>query len=230
MAIEPRKRTRKGDPFRTETEVGELFERLQRDSLSSWEDGRLYALMLLVCSTGIHGNYALRLPVRDFDFEAGTVIAPSGAQAVSLPGSDRIYRTKRRGRVTKVKLMKFSLPPLAEWSRRCGSEWMFPGTEKSCTWAPASANKKLDAVAVEAGLPEGTSVEIVRHSVLINRWSSRLSQAIADRKSGLRVYAEPSAEIGGMTMSNEPNPTNGVPGPLAPRAVERGGTVAADLR
>jgi integrase len=182
MTDGPPKRTRQGSPFRSETEVGELFERLRREHLSGWEDGRLYALMLLVCTTGIRGPAALRLRVADFDFEAGTISAAAIRRA----------KIKGHGRAAEVKLMGFSIPPLGEWSRRCGSDFMFPGKRKSCTWAHASANKQLDAVCVELGMAGGTTIEIVRHSIILNTLSFRMGDAEPGGRRDLRIFAEPS--------------------------------------
>ena len=103
---------------------------------------------------GIRSPVALRLRVRDFDFEAGTVSVPAGTTII-----------KKRRRASQVSLSPIVGEYLQEWSKRCGSEWMFPGKKKSCTWSIVSANKQLVALCAELVKSEGTTIEMVRQSV-----------------------------------------------------------------
>jgi integrase len=138
-------------------ELATLLAHLDARRLESWNSGRLHALAMLLAHTGLRAMEGLRLRVEDVDLELGLV--------------EVVARTRLK---TEASEATIPIPPaaidcLTEWRSRCGSEWLFPGSRRLGPWVAGSNGKRpadfLDAAGIAAGLPAGTTLLMLRHSL-----------------------------------------------------------------
>jgi len=138
-------------------ELAALLVHLESRHRETWRDGRLYALAMLSCHTGLRAMEALRLRVEDVDLDGGTL------EVVA-----RSLRLKTEASEATIPIPPAAIPALREWAGRCGSEWLFPGSRLRGPWVSGSNGKRpadfLDAAAIAAGLPPGTTLLMLRHT------------------------------------------------------------------
>ena len=138
-------------------EISALLAHLERRHSESWKDGRLYALAMLLAHTGLRAMEALRLKVEDVDLEAGllSIVARS--------------RLKTEAAEATIPVPPAILECLRAWAARCGSDWLFPGSRGRGPWVNGSNGKRpadfLDEAGIAAGLPGGTNLLMLRHSL-----------------------------------------------------------------
>jgi integrase len=137
-------------------EVGRLLAYLEVRQSLSWKDGRLYALTMLLAHTGLRAMEALQLRVEDVDLQTGLleVVARQDLKTVESEAT--------------IPIPPAIVPCLAAWKSRCGSEWLFPGARRRGPWIYGSNGKRpadnLDDAGIAAGLPQGTTLLMLRHT------------------------------------------------------------------
>ena len=137
-------------------EIGKLLTYLESKHQETWKAGRLHALAMLLAHTGLRAMEALKLRVEDVDLERGLV---------DLVARDAL---KTAASEATIPLAPAVLPCLADWSSRCGSTWLFPGSRRNGPWIHGSNGKRpadeLDEAGLAAGLPAGTNLHMLRHT------------------------------------------------------------------
>lgn len=138
-------------------EIAYLLGHLEARHLDTWRDGRLYALAMLLSHTGLRAMEALRLQVEDVDLVEGTI--------------DIVARTRLKTEAAEatIPIPPAIVPCLSSWMARCGPRWIFPGSRGKGPWVSGSNGKRpadfLDEAGIAAGLPEGTTLLMLRHSL-----------------------------------------------------------------
>lgn len=155
LFISHRKRLIRRHLSRAELET--LLSYLKARRFDSAADGRLYAIAMLIAYTGLRAMEALRLKVVDIDLvEMSVKIVP------------RFGRLKTEASEATLPVHPAAIECLREWIERCDSEWLFPGARKHGPWTGGSNGKRpadyLGEAAVRAGLPEGTTLLMLRHT------------------------------------------------------------------
>jgi integrase len=142
----------------TRLELARLLAYLESRHELGWHDGRLHALAVLVSHTGLRAMEALRLRVEDLDLdrELLSVVARQG-------------RLKTEGSEATIPIPPAAIGCLRRWRGRCGSDWLFPGARRKGPWVNGSDGKRpadfLNAAGVAAGLPPGTTLLMLRHTL-----------------------------------------------------------------
>jgi integrase len=117
----------------------------------SWASGRLQALVYVYVYTGLRRDEALHLLASNVDSRDRTItIEPVGKwrpktvrSARTLPMAEPLARV------------------LDGWSRRCGSEWLFPGKRLKTPWSGGPGYKPIDLIrgaAERAGIGDMTII------------------------------------------------------------------------
>ena len=112
----------------------------------SWEAARLRAFVYTVFLTGARAGEIERLEVADVDL-AGRTIAIR-AKAVPIQGrGERWWQPKTDGSSGLIPIGDELARILDEWSRRCGSPWLFPGKKLRGPWTSGGPGvRPLDQV------------------------------------------------------------------------------------
>ena len=138
-------------------ELAKLLVYLEARHKQDWRDGRLYALTMLLCHTGLRAMEALKLRVEDVDLVEGILHVVARG------------RLKTEGSEASIPIPPAAIACLSSWKARCGSIWLFPGSRKQGPWVNGSNGKRpadfLDAAGIAAGLPPGTTLLMLRHSL-----------------------------------------------------------------
>jgi integrase len=148
---------RKARRHLSRVELAKLLVYLEARHLDTWQDGRLHALAMLLAHTGLRAMEALRLKVEDLDLDQGVL--------------EVVARTRLKSEASEatVPIPPAAIECLRSWTARCGSPWLFPGSRKLGPWVSGSNGKRpadfLDAAGIAAGLPPGTTLLMLRHTL-----------------------------------------------------------------
>jgi len=106
-----------------------------------WRTHRLFALVSLYAFTGVRKCEALYLKVADIDHEEGLIsIVPSNENPLKTEDS-----------AAEIPAPALLLKTLAQWQRRCGSEWLFPRSDGAGPWLNGTGKGKPSEAVKEAG-------------------------------------------------------------------------------
>ena len=142
---------------KTQEEVRRIFVLAeQEDDGSSWEAGRLHAYIKTIFLTGGRPGEIQRLSVSDFSPERKTLwIHPKWITGRSARRS--WWKPKTIGSSATIPIGDGLVEVLELWSRRCGSDWLFPGKRLWGPWIGGGKGvRPLDqvrALGVRAGVP-----------------------------------------------------------------------------
>jgi integrase len=138
-------------------EIARLLAYLEARHLDSFRDGRLHALAMLLAHTGLRAMEALRLQVGDVDLDSGLLSVVAR------------HRLKTEGSEATIPIPPAAIACLVAWKARCGPTWFFPGSRGRGPWVGGSNGKRpadfLDEAGIAAGLPPGTTLLMLRHSL-----------------------------------------------------------------
>ena len=131
-------------------DIRRILSTAKDEASNGWRGERLHALIACYAYTGMRKSEALGLKVIDLDFNHEII---------------RIRSRVRRRLKTKKSASPVGMPPelipiMSQWSKRCGSEWLFPGSKGIGPWTGGVAGyKALDQIKLlgqRAGVPNVT--------------------------------------------------------------------------
>lgn len=121
----------------TAVEVSRVLQVATDESASSWRAARLQALVYALAYLGLRAGEALHLGLADLDLDRSTVVIRSKPT----------WRPKTASSEAWLPLAVPLAAVLGPWSRRTGSDWLFPGARLVGPWTGGGpGSKPLDEI------------------------------------------------------------------------------------